>query len=240
MTSIREYHFSVRHSISASAILLGLIAVAAFQAPARAQINGVPTSVTSQGFGGHAVNAPRSSVTSLGPRGYSQGARTTFSTVPTTGTHHTNNPHRHHNGQYAVPYLYAVPVPYAVDEGVAQDVDPDNDPNEQGGPTVFDRRGSGERSYVAPMNNAPAAHATQTANESSSDAAETTDPTLLIFKDGHQMEVGNYAIVGATLFDLTPGHPRRIALADLDLPATRLQNDSRGVVFQLPPSLQGN
>jgi hypothetical protein len=128
-----------------------------------------------------------------------------------------------------------------VDEGVAsEDVDPDNDPNEQGGPTVFDRHGSGARSYVAPMNNAPAAHATQTADESSSDAADTTDPTLLIFKDGHQMEVGNYAIVGTTLFDLTPGHQRRIALADLDLSATRLQNDNRGVVFQLPPSLQAN
>lgn len=239
MAYVQEYHFSVRHTIPASVFLLSLIAIVAFIAPAQAQINGAPTSVTSQGFGGHAVNGTRSSVTSLGPRGYSQGSRTTLGTVP--GNHRTDpNRHRRHTGQYASPLFYAVPVPYAVDEGIAQDAEEENDSNEQGGPTVFDRRGSGARSYVAPMNNAPAAHAAQAADEGSPDAADTTDPTLLVFKDGHQMEVGNYAIVGSTLFDLTPGHPRRIALADLDLTATHQQNDSRGVVFQLPPSLQAN
>jgi hypothetical protein len=63
---------------------------------------------------------------------------------------------------------------------------------------------------------------------------------LLVFKDGRKLEVGNYAIVGATLFDLTPGHPRKIALADLDLEATRRQNDDRGVTFELPTPPQGN
>ena len=63
---------------------------------------------------------------------------------------------------------------------------------------------------------------------------------LLVFKDGRKLEVGNYAIVGATLFDLTPGHTRKIALADLDLEATRQQNDDRGVAFQLPPPAQAN
>jgi hypothetical protein len=52
--------------------------------------------------------------------------------------------------------------------------------------------------------------------------------------------VNNYAIVSQTLYDLTPGHPRKIALADLDLPATEKQNDDRGVTFQLPPSAQAN
>jgi hypothetical protein len=65
-------------------------------------------------------------------------------------------------------------------------------------------------------------------------------PTTLVFKDGHQIEVGNYAIVSQTLYDLTPGRPRRIALADLDLSATEKQNDDHGVVFQLPPSAQAN
>jgi hypothetical protein len=54
------------------------------------------------------------------------------------------------------------------------------------------------------------------------------------------LEVGNYAIVGATLFDLTPGHSRKIPISDLDLEATRQQNDARGVIFQLPPSLRAN
>ncbi len=70
--------------------------------------------------------------------------------------------------------------------------------------------------------------------------ATAPEPTLLVFKDGHQLEVGNYAIVGNTLFDLTPGHVRKVALADLDLDATRKQNDDHGVTFQLPPSQQAN
>jgi hypothetical protein len=65
-------------------------------------------------------------------------------------------------------------------------------------------------------------------------------PTLLIFKDGRKLELGNYAIVGTTLFDLTPGHSRRVPLADLDLEATRQQNEDRGVTFQLPPPPQAN
>jgi hypothetical protein len=52
--------------------------------------------------------------------------------------------------------------------------------------------------------------------------------------------VNNYAIVSQTLYDLTSGHPRKIALADLDLPATEKQNDDHGVTFQLPPSAQAN
>ena len=65
-------------------------------------------------------------------------------------------------------------------------------------------------------------------------------PTTLIFKDGHQLELENYAVVSQTLYDLTPGHSRKIALADLDLPATQRQNDDRGVTFQLPSSAQAN
>jgi len=51
---------------------------------------------------------------------------------------------------------------------------------------------------------------------------------------GHQLEVQNYAVIGDLLYDLTPGHRRKVALAELDLTATATQNDDRGVVFQLP------
>ena len=64
--------------------------------------------------------------------------------------------------------------------------------------------------------------------------------TVLIFKDGHQLEVQNYAIVGAMLYDLTPGHRAKIALADLDLTATSKQNDDRGIDFQLPANPEAN
>ena len=60
--------------------------------------------------------------------------------------------------------------------------------------------------------------------------------TVLVFKDGHQSDVLNYAIVGDTLFDLGAGRTRKILLADLDLPATHKANDERGVDFQIPAS----
>ena len=136
-----------------------------------------------------------------------------------------------------------VPVPYAVDIGATDQADDDaddNDPNYQGGPTIFDRRGTGAASYIPPVKDVPHPHAAQDAAVSEPDPDPPQPPTMLVFKDGRQLEVGNYAIVGATLFDLTPGHPRKIAVADLDLEATRKQNDDRGVIFQLPPSSQAN
>jgi hypothetical protein len=59
---------------------------------------------------------------------------------------------------------------------------------------------------------------------------------VLVFRDGHQMEVENYAIVGDTLYDFTPGHARKLALSQLDLNATVQANDDRGVDFVMPAS----
>jgi len=244
MVSLLEYHISVRRSISASLIFFGLVAVPVFlSATAYAQINGAPSSVTSPGFGGRAVNGPPSSVTSLGPRGYAPNSRVTTSSSPHV-PRNNDAQHRHHrSGQYT-PYLYAVPVPYAVDNGAPEDYadadgGDDNDPNYQGGPTVFDRRGAGSRSYVPPGSEGALA-SSAVAADNSSEPEPAQDPTLLVFKDGHKLEVGNYAIVGSTLFDLTSGHSRKVALTDLDLEATRKQNEDRGVIFQLPPSLRAN
>ena len=63
---------------------------------------------------------------------------------------------------------------------------------------------------------------------------------MLVFKDGHQDEIQNYAVVGEMLYDLSPGHRRRIALADLDLATTVKLNDDRGIDFRLPPDLKRN
>jgi len=135
-------------------------------------------------------------------------------------------------------------VPYPVDatDADASD-DQDDDADYQGGPTIFDRRGSGQDSYIPPSSAGPEqlADNASAAQAAAAFAPESPQPmTTLVFKDGHQVEVGNYAIVSQTLYDLTPGHPRKIALADLDLPATQKQNDDRGVVFQLPSSAQAN
>jgi hypothetical protein len=58
--------------------------------------------------------------------------------------------------------------------------------------------------------------------------------TVLIFRDGHRLEVTGYAIAGQDVLNLSGNGPRRIALADLDLPATIRENDDRGIDFRIP------
>jgi hypothetical protein len=200
------------------------------------------------GFGGRAINGTPPSVTSLGRNGFAPpkagvGFHNQFSH---NGDHHH---HRSVNGDAYYPYVYAAPVPYSVDMDNSDQQEDDS--YYQGGPTVFDRRGSGRDSYIPPTYSGPAharaaasdptPDATQAAAEQTAPAApETPQPsTILVYKDGHQVEVGNYAIVGQTLYDLTPGRPRKIALADLDVSATQKQNDDRGITFELP-SAQAN
>jgi len=255
MTLVLGYHKSVRPSISGSAAVFSFLAAALFVAfPAWAQVNGAPASVTSPGFGGRAINGPRASVSSLGPQGYTP----THPSLPATGNvvHHHEGDGPHHQGDghhqrrndsnFVGPIWYAVPVPYAADSGYGPADDQpeaaEGDSDYQDGPAVFDRRGNGERSSVPPVKQVAPAHAREQA-EADPPALDPDPPlpaTVLIFKDGRSVEVGNYAIQGATLFDLTPGHRRKIAINDLDLEATRRQNDERGVSFQLPQSTRVN
>ncbi|HTS36784.1 MAG TPA: hypothetical protein VMH04_14000 [Candidatus Solibacter sp.] len=248
----------VRRFVPFPVALAGLLLLAAtLSSPAAAQVNGVPSSVTSPNFGGRAVNGTAPSVTSVGPRGYAPGYGVTFSTTTTTSTstHHehrggdahggrNNDGHRDHHrvGDYFPSVIYA-PIPYPVDMGATEDVNDDETDEYQGGPTIFDRRGLGEESYVPPVKDVRPRHVRSASDDTQADppdAGNPQEPTLLVFRDGHSVEVGNYAIVGATLFDLTPGHSRKVAVADLDLDATQKQNDDRGVTFRLPAPMQAN
>jgi hypothetical protein len=236
MTSCLEYHDLVRRRIPASVAVCGLLLLSAFVSISSAQVHGTPSSVTSEGFGGRAINGAPPSVTSLGSRGFAPNSRPTF---PSPSHHNDGHPHHHSGDGYDYPYgtaYYALPVPYAVDNSAT---DANDDPDYQGGPTIFDRRGPGADAYIPPANDFSSAHSNQNAADVSS-SEPAPEPTLLSFKDGHRIEVGNYAIVGPTLFDLTPGHARKVALADLDLDATQKLNDDRGISFQLPPTAQAN
>jgi hypothetical protein len=68
---------------------------------------------------------------------------------------------------------------------------------------------------------------------------EAVSATVLVFRDQHQQEVQNYAIVGRTLWNFAPQHTEKIPLSDLDLPATAKANDERGVDFRLPGAHEG-
>jgi hypothetical protein len=59
--------------------------------------------------------------------------------------------------------------------------------------------------------------------------------TILVFRDGHQLEIGNYAIVGDTLYNMAgTNETHKILLADLDLDKTIKVNQARGYDFRLP------
>ena len=246
-----EYDFPVPRLDRATGAGLALILFALgflglMSAMAGAQVNGMPASVTSPGFGGRQVNGVAPSVTSLGPRGYTPN-------IPTCcfrgGFPANSNPtlvhhHHHHNG--SLPWggaVYAAPYYGYYDSG---DEAADNSPDEpyNGGPTVFDRRGPG--TAPAPYPSRARGDSPQPNPESDPAAQPEAAPapdqaqTVLVFKDGHQLEVANYAIVGSTLYDLTGGRRQKIALADLDLTATSKENDDRGIDFQVPAAAVAN
>jgi hypothetical protein len=74
---------------------------------------------------------------------------------------------------------------------------------------------------------APAARETESA---------PVPPTVLVFRDQHQQEVRNYAIVGQTLWNFASQRTQKIPLSDLDLVATTKANDERGLTFRVPAS----
>jgi hypothetical protein len=258
-----EYHSCMRRSVPASLACFGILSLPLFlSSSSPAQSNNASSSA-------HSMSAapPTGAVTPYtGAVSPPTGAFVHNGFAPSTGfvpsntgaghtTHWTHSPgsnhagehHRHSSdsGGYYVPYLYyyGVPSPYMADND-ADTPDNQNDPEAaeyQGGPTIFDRRGLGVESYVPPVSDRQTESLAQnSAPVTYADDDPPQPPTSLVFKDGHQVQVANYAIVSQTLYDLTPGHHRKIALADLDLAATVKQNDDQGVTFQLPPNAQAN
>jgi hypothetical protein len=246
-----EYYRGVNHaaqrSIPAPRKVFGLFSALVLLSPlAFSQVNNA-------GSGGHSTSSPSASSSHY----------TTVPGVPSSTVIHTSPhppappripsaPSRPGNGNngsgnanvYYYPYLYAVPFPYSEGDTAGDSGPASDDADYQGGPTIFDRRGSGAGSYVPPVDNSQSTIEDNRVADAALPDPPTADPqqppTVLIFKDGHFVEVENYAIVSQTLYDLTPGHPRKIALADLDLSATEKQNDDRGVTFQIPAMAQAN
>jgi hypothetical protein len=228
-------------------------ALAIFSASAPAQthmqngtvaLRGVPASVTSFGFGGHpGFHGVPASVTSQG-----FGANTAFRgpvlVNPGFGVrrpiHERPGEFRHHHravlsspfygGYYVPPYYDYSDNDYSEDDNISSEARAQRD---------YDARRQLENDYRTELDNsreqAPAPSATVEQQPASDQPS-----TVLIFKDGHQVEVANYAIVGATLYDLSGGRSKKIQLAELDLPATVKENDQRGVEFQLPAQAKLN
>jgi hypothetical protein len=64
-------------------------------------------------------------------------------------------------------------------------------------------------------------------------------PAVLVFRDGHQEEIGKYVIAGTTIYTSADywssgSWTRKVQIAALDIPATLKVNRERGAKFSLP------
>jgi len=62
---------------------------------------------------------------------------------------------------------------------------------------------------------------------------DKTPAAVFIFKDGHQLETKNYAIMGGTLFDFSGKVLKKIQIEEIDSAATLKANADRGVAVKL-------
>ncbi len=74
--------------------------------------------------------------------------------------------------------------------------------------------------------------------EEKSASAEAHAKTVLVYRDGHTEQIDNYAIAGKTLWVFNETRARRVALSDLDLTATKRDNEDRGIDFIIPTASQ--
>ncbi len=230
--------------ISISLFSVLLLAAACF--PAAAQIHGVPPSVTSFGFGGSNNPAPGipASVTSLGPLGFNCCSRPFIPPFNGSGfqfhQHHWQNHERFPVGEMTpaiIPYFVPYPMPYEDYMGDENNAEVDSTYS-RGGPAMYSR-GPWYQQVPAPRyapSEVPSAREkTPPAVEPEPTVEMIPQPaTVLVYKDGHKMEVQNYAILGDTLFDFEGNRSHKIQLADLELAATQKTNDERGIEFRIP------
>jgi hypothetical protein len=229
---------------------LAAVVALALGLPAMGQIRGVPASVTSMAPGRSFNPGPPASVTSLGPHGFSSPCSSVGPLIPSamgcTPSQFTssffypdgrnrgpvnlrNKRHRNNNyrGAYPIYVPYAYPVAVDAEPAVEEEAEPDPP-----APTVFEHRPVRER--VPASSRVAQQAAAETPEEPSPADARQQIPVVLVYLDGHQQQVTNYAIVGQTLYDLGTFVAHKIPLAELNLKATVKANDDRGVEFSVP------
>ncbi len=220
-------------------VIAFFVSVSAFL-PVQAQVSGVFPSVTSMGFGGRPFNGARPSVTSFGPNPFANNwsvygtccANLFWPAKPISTLDAGRRHHRRERDGIPIGILEPAYIPYAVpydpetdDDSVVADASGTPMP-----PPAIRRAGIRSPDLKPDLNQPDP-------NQEEPVAAQPL--TILIFKDGRQSDVLNYAIVGDTLFDFAAGRTRKIPLADLDLKATQKANDDRGVDFQIPVRIAG-
>ena len=238
---------SIAQAVSDFLVLVLLTAVVAL--PAAAQFPGPPSTTV---INGHPL-APPPSVTSIAGQ-HLPNALPSVTSIPNMNPkfnygqpfHGFNHRHGYgygYGGGYAIPYYYPIDnSAYGYDYVGGPGAGPDlysgpplgpNDPTyhmivEQPPARPYDEEAPESRPYASPRP-APEAPAPPPAD------VKPGEPTVLVFHTGKQQEVTNYAIMGDSLYVFDQGR-KKIALADLDIPATIKANDDRGLEFRMPPA----
>lgn len=218
------------------ALLLSLVSVAA-----TAQLRGIPPSVTSipNHLPPYLPNIPPS-VTSLGPFGYVGPPAFPVFPPPYSNQFLGNHGHRYKNGYGYSGYGGAYIVPYYFPAYDTYDMS-GSDPASGGGPYLYSGPPPDPPSHVVvdlpPEKRSVEADDEVTQGPKAGPAGESEvlplEATVLVFRDGHEQHVTNYAVMGQTIY-VFDDHKQKISLGDLDLPATIKVNGDRGVDFQLP------
>src|SRR5574340_188041 len=169
------------------------------------------------------------------------------------------HPGRHHRGfgfpAYAPYAVYPAYPGVSYDSGQAAAVEPEEE--DPPAPTIFEHRARSERLPAEVSREDSSRYGTHYLDsrerrgrqaeaepalmeESPTRSARDVNPVVLIFRDGHEEEVSNYAIMGGTLYDLGTFVAHKIKLADLNLKATVKANNDRGLDFSLPAAYKVN
>jgi hypothetical protein len=231
-------HVVIRHVLTvALAVVFALPAAAQyFGPPARTTINGhflgPAPSVTS--LAGRYLPPPLPSVTSIPNYGYSKWYPYSSYNGYYRGRGYGYGRGSGYGYSYAVPYY--IPIDgYGYDYVGGPDVysGPPVAPNDPMMHMVVEQpparypngepdAAPGPPDYLPPAPQPPAEH-----------DAKPNEPSVLVFRDGRRQEVSNYAIMGQTVY-VFDARTQKIALADLDIPATVKANDDRGLEFSIP------
>jgi hypothetical protein len=102
------------------------------------------------------------------------------------------------------------------------------------GPTIFEHNGQPTDAVAGSRSGAPISR--ESADHNGRASLGPLGPAVavvLIFRDGHQQEVSNYAIAGSHLI-VVGEKTQKILLSDLDQKATSKANADRGIDFKMP------
>lgn len=212
--------------------------------------SGPPASVTSI-----QPAAPGAAKATAGPTVTSGSFSPTF--VPGVRARHHNGRHSSGSGsgrgrfgtQFAPDWAFSpgfiavpVPVPVDADGNPIQPGDPETMAQQQAEDeapayTVFEHRNRNAfpmNDYSEMRSSVMRPRAIEPSTEATTPSVPEQPATVLVFRDGHQLEITNYAIQSGTIFNMSDNGPRKIALADLDVDKTVKANDERGVDFTVP------